>query len=61
MSETCSRCEICDKEGKIERIYDKVHVVKNHNPDSAQRVKDFINDSKEALEMQREEARKNHE
>ena len=61
MGETCNRCEVCDKEGGVERVYDKIHIVKHNTSDSAQRVKDFISDSKEVLEIQKEEARKNHE
>ena len=64
MSESQEVCEVC---GQIDpsaliRVYDKVSIpVTNSSSNPGQRVKEFIEQSREMLDEQKKEARNNHD
>ncbi len=63
MKESIEQCEVCgcDDAEKLKRVYDKINVKKvkqNKQISAGERVKEFIETSREVLEQQKEEARK---
>jgi len=65
MSEVVEQCEVCgcEEKDKLKRVYDKINVkVKQNKATTAgERVKEFIETSREVLEQQKEEARKEND
>jgi uncharacterized protein YaiL (DUF2058 family) len=65
MSEVVEQCEVCgcEEEDKLKRVYDKINVkVKQSKQTTAgERVKEFIETSREVLDQQKEEARKEND
>ena len=65
MNEVVEQCDVCGctNINKIKRVYDKINVkVKQSKKTSAgERVKEFIETSREVLEQQKEEARKEND
>lgn len=65
MNESVKQCDICgcDDINKLKRVYDKINVKvkQNKQTTAGERVKDFIETSREVLEQQKEEARKEND
>ncbi len=65
MSEVVKQCEVCGCNDikKIKRVYDKINVKvkQNKQTTAGERVKDFIETSREVLKQQKEEARKEND
>lgn len=65
MSEVVEQCEVCgcDDIDKLKRVYDKINVKvkQNKQTTAGERVKEFIETSREVLEQQKEEARKEND
>lgn len=65
MNESVEQCDICgcDDINKLKRVYDKINVKvkQNKQTTAGERVKDFIETSREVLEQQKEEARKEND
>lgn len=65
MSEVVEQCEVCgcENKDKLKRVYDKINVKvkQNKQTTAGERVKDFIETSREVLEQQKEEARKEND
>lgn len=65
MNEVVEQCETCgcEEADKLKRVYDKINVkVKQNKATTAgERVKEFIETSREVLEQQKEEARKEND
>ena len=62
MNDVVKQCDICGclDVDKLKRVYDKINVKikQNKKTKASVRVKDFIETSREVLEQQKEEARK---
>ena len=65
MSEKIESCDICGEEGCLERVYDTINIKKSpsttKSQGAAERVKDFIEESREALKEHQQEVRKEHD
>lgn len=65
MNEVVKQCDVCGCEevDKLKRVYDKINVkVKQSKATTAgERVKEFIETSREVLDQQKEEARKEND
>lgn len=65
MNEVVEQCDSCgcNEINKLKRVYDKINVkVKQSKQTTAsERVKEFIETSREVLEQQKEEARKEND
>lgn len=65
MNEVVEQCDVCgcEEADKLKRVYDKINVkVKQSKATTAgERVKEFIETSREVLEQQKEEARKEND
>lgn len=65
MNEVLEQCDVCgcDDVDKLKRVYDKINVKvkQNKKTTAGDRVKDFIETSREVLEQQKEEARKEND
>ena len=60
MSETLSKCEVCGSVECLKRVYDKIsfNAKTNEKTGAAQRVNDFIKDSKQILDQHKEESKR---
>ena len=65
MNEVTEQCDVCgcDDPKKLKRVYDKINVKvkQNKQTTAGERVKEFIETSREVLEQQKEEARKEND
>ena len=65
MNEVAEQCDVCgcDDPKKLKRVYDKINVKvkQNKQTTASERVKEFIETSREVLEQQKEEARKEND
>ena len=65
MNEVAEQCDVCgcDDPKKLKRVYDKINVKVKQNKQitAGERVKEFIETSREVLEQQKEEARKEND
>ena len=65
MTEVVEQCDVCgcDDPEKLKRVYDKINVKvrQNKQTTAGERVKEFIETSREVLEQQKEEARKEND
>jgi len=65
MNEVVEQCEACgcEETDKLKRVYDKINVKikQNKQTTAGERVKEFIETSREVLEQQKEEARKEND
>lgn len=62
MNEEQDHCIACGASDSITRVYDKISLKNNSDKStSSQRVKQFIEDSREVLEQQKRDASKDHD
>ena len=64
MSENINTCEVCGSEGTLKRVYDTINLKKVSSKESSSagtRVKEFIEESRQALKEHQEEVRKEHD